>query len=228
MNLMAYAHLIPVIDGGIAVRANRSASLRRLTGGRTPPPLRARASSASVSMTPAASNSSARAFSTTPPILRGCSMITLSRPARMSTPSLSCGSFQVLRMLAYAIAPLGLSNPGAQLYHFVGGEMAPLGFGACKPTCAYPGLVALGDDSGIAVTRPRPNAPEIESTARTPPGGPALLSGSHLSRGNGYRSTLGKFCLIALVSFNGGAAGDRRHQVGPIFQQRTAELMQMY
>lgn len=77
--------------------------------------------------------------------------------------ALSCGSLQVLQMLACAIAPLDLSNPGAQIYHFVGSQMEPPLFGACKPNCPFPGLVAMGDDSGILVTGHRPGCDQPET-----------------------------------------------------------------
>jgi hypothetical protein len=81
--------------------------------------------------------------------------------------STGCASFQTLQMLAMAIDPLGRSNPGEQLYHFVGGFMEPIAAAACHPECMFPHLVALGDHSGFAVTgeRPKPR-PQVDTQQR--------------------------------------------------------------
>lgn len=62
----------------------------------------------------------------------------------------------MLQMLAMVVDPLGRSNPGSQLYHFVGGFMDEPTFGECHPECLFPGVVALGDCSGITATGLRP------------------------------------------------------------------------
>ena len=55
--------------------------------------------------------------------------------------AMSCASMQVLQMLSYTIAPADISNPGAQLYHFVNGNMEAPQFGTCKATCQFPSLI---------------------------------------------------------------------------------------
>jgi molybdopterin-synthase adenylyltransferase len=70
--------------------------------------------------------------------------------------SQSCASLQTLQMLALVLAPLGLSNPGCQLYHFVGSTMEEPTFGSCHPECLFPALIALGDSSGVTATGERP------------------------------------------------------------------------
>jgi hypothetical protein len=70
--------------------------------------------------------------------------------------SMSCASLQVLQMLSLVVAPLGLSNPGSQMYHFVGGFMEEPKFGQCDPTCLFPQLIALGDSCDIRATGERP------------------------------------------------------------------------
>ena len=48
----------------------------------------------------------------------------LLRPGQnVSAFSMACASLQLLQMLALVLAPLGQSNPGAQVYHFVGHKL---------------------------------------------------------------------------------------------------------
>jgi hypothetical protein len=70
--------------------------------------------------------------------------------------SMACASQQLLQMLALALDPLGQSNPGEQLYHFVGGHMEPPMFGTCHAECLFPNLAAQGDHCRLVVTGPRP------------------------------------------------------------------------
>lgn len=68
--------------------------------------------------------------------------------------SMVCASTQVLQMLALVLAPLGYSNPGAQLYHFV--DMTePPECGQCHPECQFSSLVATSDSCGIPATGQR-------------------------------------------------------------------------
>lgn len=182
LNLIAYAHLIPVFDGGINVRANKfgklaAADWRAHTATVTRPCLQCLGQ-----YEPSAVQLEREGFLDDPKYIEG---LPKDHPLRARENvyafALSCGSLQVLQMLAYAIAPLELSNPGAQIYHFVGSQMEPPQFGVCKPNCPFPGLVAMGDDSGIAVTGPRPFPDEIESDQ--------LSQSSWLSR---VRSTVSK------------------------------------
>ena len=56
-----------------------------------------------------------------------------------------------LQLLSMVVAPGGVANPGAQMYHFVTGatdrDERP-----CNDTCFYKGLVAKGDRAGLVVT----------------------------------------------------------------------------
>jgi molybdopterin-synthase adenylyltransferase len=70
--------------------------------------------------------------------------------------SMACASQQMLQMLAFTVAPLDQSNPGAQLYHFVGGYMENSQFGGCRTECLFPSVIAYGDGCGVTVTGTRP------------------------------------------------------------------------
>jgi len=87
--------------------------------------------------------------------------------------SMACASLQTLQMLAMVLDPLGRSNPGQQLYHFVGGFMEPSQHGKCNPECLFADIVALGDHNGFEVTGLAPSTgdstvemvPEVKLTA---------------------------------------------------------------
>ena len=159
LNLIAYAHLIPVIDGGIAVRCNRHGRL-------------------------AAADWKAHTASIGRPCLQCLGqydpgLVQTEREGRLDDPtyiaglpkdhplktrenvfafSMSCASMQMLQVLALALAPLGQPNPGAQSYHFVGNITEDPHYGTCDPECQFPAIVALGDDCGIEATGVRRTA----------------------------------------------------------------------
>jgi hypothetical protein len=150
LNLIAYAHLIPVFDGGIGVRSNR---LGKLSG------------------------ADWKALTATPG--RQClqcakqyeaGLVQMEREGLLDDPSyienlpkdhplkarenvfafsMGCANLQLLQMLAMVLAPLDQPNPGEQLYHFVGNTMEAPTFGQCHPECQFPSLIALGDYSGV-------------------------------------------------------------------------------
>ncbi len=157
LNFIAYAHLIPVIDGGIRVRRNRLGKL-------------------------AAADWRAHAATVGRPCLQclgqyDAGLVQTEREGNLDDPryieglpdghplksrenvfafSMACASQQMLQMLAMAISPLDMPNPGAQLYHFVGGFMEKAVYGACNPECLFSTLIARGDSSGVVVTGNRP------------------------------------------------------------------------
>lgn len=160
LNFIAFAHLIPVIDGGIHVRVNRSGKLAAADW---------------------------RAITTAPG--RACleclgqyssGLVQTEREGNLDDPtyidglpaghplkarenvfgfSMACASLQTLQLLALSIAPLGRANQGAQRYHFVGGFMEPATFSDCDAACLFPSLIAKGDSSGFRVTGQRPVKP---------------------------------------------------------------------
>lgn len=162
LNLIAHAHLIPVVDGGIRVRTNKSGKL-------------------------AAADWRAHTATIGRPCLQCLgqydpAMVQMEREGRLEDPkyieglprdhalkarenvfafSMACASQQMLQMLALILAPLDQPNPGAQLYHFVGGFMEPAKGGTCHETCLFPSLIAQGDHCSFQVTRSRATAIEL-------------------------------------------------------------------
>lgn len=153
LNLIAYAHLIPVVDGGIHVRSNKHGKLVAADW---------RAHTATIGR----------------PCLQclgqyDLGLVQTEREGRLDDPryiealpdghplkvrenvfafSMSCAGLQTLQMLALALAPLDQPNPGSQLYHFVGGFMERPTFGTCEPQCLFPTILARGDRCGFDVT----------------------------------------------------------------------------
>jgi molybdopterin-synthase adenylyltransferase len=157
LNFVAYAHLIPVVDGGIHVRRNRLGEL---------------------------SAADWRAHTAT--IGRAClqclkqydsGLVQVEREGYLDDPtyieplpddhalkarenvfafSMACASLQTLQMLALVLAPLDQPNPGSQRYHFVGNFMSEPKFEQCATECFFRSIVAWGDSSDIIVTGARP------------------------------------------------------------------------
>lgn len=158
LNLIAYSHLIPVIDAGIGVRTNRYGKL-------------------------VAADWKAHTATVGRPCLQCLhqydpGLVQCERQGLLDDPSyieslpkdhplktrenvfpfsMSCASMQMLQALALILAPLNQPNPGAQLYHFVGNITEPPSYGNCHPECQFPRITALGDHCGVAATGARPN-----------------------------------------------------------------------
>jgi molybdopterin/thiamine biosynthesis adenylyltransferase len=164
LNLLAFSHLIPVIDGGIRVRANRLGKLAAADW---------RAHTATIGRPclqclgqydPAHVQLEREGMLDDPKYIEGLPKDhPLKSRENVFAFSMSCASLQTLQMLALVLAPLDLSNPGSQLYHFVGGDMEEPTFRPCHPQCLFPSLVALGDSSGVMVTGARPGNAAGES-----------------------------------------------------------------
>lgn len=157
LNFIAYAHLIPVIDGGIRVRKNRLGQL-------------------------AAADWRAHVAAVGRPCLQclgqyDAGLVQTEREGNLDDPryieglpdghplkarenvfafSMACASQMMLQMLTMTVSPLDMSNPGAQLFHFVGGFMEKPTYGQCHSECIFPTLTARGNSSGLVVTGKRP------------------------------------------------------------------------
>lgn len=155
LNLMAYVHLIPVVDGGIAVRTNRSGKLAAADWrAHTVSPGR-RCLQCIGQYLPSDVQLEREGQLDDPTYIAG-----LDRDHRLKANenvfafSLGCASLQILQMLNLALAPAGMANAGEQMYHFVGSSMELPQFGACGDNCLVPTFTALGDSAPVPVIVP--------------------------------------------------------------------------
>jgi molybdopterin-synthase adenylyltransferase len=153
LNLIAYAHLIPVIDGGISVETNKAGNALKRADWRAHVVSPGRKCLECLGQyDPGLVSAERDGYVDDPVYIAGLPKDhQLRRNENVFAFSLSTASFEVLQMLSMVVAPLGLSNPGAQMYHFVTGNL-DVDRSECSPNCIYCSLVARGDASGIGVT----------------------------------------------------------------------------
>lgn len=157
LNFIAYAHLIPVVDGGIAVRTNKLGKISAadwkahvVTHGRQCLECIGQYDSGLV-------QTEREGLLDEPKYIEGLpDGHPLKSRQNVFAFSMSCASLQVLQMLAFTISPLGRSNPGGQMYHFVGGFMEQPNYSKCHPNCLFTSLTAAGDSSPYIFTGHRP------------------------------------------------------------------------
>ncbi|MEO8393347.1 MAG: ThiF family adenylyltransferase [Chloroflexota bacterium] len=154
LNFMAYAHLTPVIDGGILIQVHpktkklKHADWRAHTATPGRPCLECLGQ-----YDPGLVSVERDGFFDDPTYIAGLSNEhTIKRNENVFAFSQSVASFEVLQFLSLIVAPSGLSNPGAQMYHFVTASLDKDELEVCKPNCLYPPLIAKGDYAEISVT----------------------------------------------------------------------------
>lgn len=153
LNLVAYAHLIPVIDGGI--RAERRPSgdgMKRadwrahmIAPGRRCLECIEQYDPGLVPVERAGLLDDAKYIENLPPDHE------LRRNQNVFAFSAADASLEVLQLLAATVAP-SHADPGHQAYHFVQCGILDSKHQACKSSCLFPSLTAKGDRSGINVT----------------------------------------------------------------------------
>ena len=155
LNTLAYAHLIPVIDGGIAVRANTRIGLVAADW-RAHTAMPGRRCLHCIGQYDTGFVQTEREGKLDDPkYIEG---LAHDHPLRTGENviafSMACASLQVLQMLALVLNPMGeYSNPGEQLYHFVGDGMAKPTFGQCRDGCSFNENIAAGDHFPFHVTK---------------------------------------------------------------------------
>lgn len=169
MNLIAYAHLVPVVDGGIAVYTKENGALRGADWqAHTAIPTR-KCFECLGQYDPSYVDMERRGYLDDPSYIQNLPKDhTLKRNENVFPFSSSLASLQVLQMLSMVIAPLGISDVGTQNYHFVSGTMDVEDTGPCEDYCVYPSLVALGDHCQIPATGEHPKAREIRAQLKQP------------------------------------------------------------
>jgi hypothetical protein len=153
LNLIAYAYLIPVIDGGIQVEVHSDGALRQ-AGWRAHVAAPGRRCLECLGQYDPGQVSVERdGYLDQPSYVRG---LRDTHPSKANQNvfafSLSAAALEVLQLLTMVVAPVGVSNPGAQHYHFVPGILDNPDYRACEDSCLYPGFIARGERCGITAT----------------------------------------------------------------------------
>lgn len=167
LNFIAYSHLIPVVDGGIRAEVNSRHQLKRADW---------RAHVAAPGRPcleclgqydPALVAVERDGYLDNPEYIQGLpNDHVLRRNENVFAFSVSTASFQVLQMLLMIVAPMGIANPGAQMYHFVPGLLDRPRFEPCPSHCPYGAMSPVGDDSPLTVTARHPAAEQARTRRR--------------------------------------------------------------
>lgn len=136
LNIAAYAHLIPVIDGGIRIAAPagvlKRADWKALTAvpGRICLECSGQFDPADVTLERDGALDDPRYIETLPEDHR------LRRRENVFAFSASLASLEVMQLFAMVVAPHSISNPGVQTHHFVTGTLDQE-WPQCYPDCIY-------------------------------------------------------------------------------------------
>jgi hypothetical protein len=162
LNLIAYAHLIPVVDGGIAVHTKPNGDLRGADWqAHIACPTR-RCLECLGQYDSGYIETERRGDLDNPSYIQSLARDhVLKRNENVFPFSSNLASLEVLQMLSMVIAPFEISDVGTQHFHFVPGIMDVEHLGICHNYCLFPGLTAKGDKCGYLATGEHPKAREI-------------------------------------------------------------------
>ena len=154
LNFVSYAHLIPVIDGGILVRTNKSNT--RIIGAdwkaQTVGYMRACLECLGQYKTENAILER-NGFLDDPSYMSGLQEDRSYKEAHENVFPFSSNlaSLEVLQLLSLFIAPSGLADVGQQMFHFTLGTMEQDKAKACCAECYFQSIVGRGDSTGVQV-----------------------------------------------------------------------------
>jgi hypothetical protein len=160
LNYIAYAHLIPVIDGGIRVTSSPARGLHAADWRVHIASPDRRCLECRQQYDPGLVSTERDGYFDDPRYIDGLpDDHFIKRNENVFAFSMSTASFEMLQLLMMVLAPLGVADAGAQMYHFVPGLFDRPNFDLCKPNCPFSFLLlGKGDSSGISVTGPHPAA----------------------------------------------------------------------
>ncbi len=171
LNFIAYAHLIPVIDGGIHVSRTgrgrmRGADWKAHVAGPGRACLRCLRQ-----YDPGLVQAEREGHLDDPSYIESLpDEHPIKRNENVFAFSLAVASLEVLQLLSMVVGPAGLHNYGGQAYHMASGSL-DVGRAECQPYCEFPMLLGRGDDAGATGTSVHQRAEAVRA-ART-----ALASG---------------------------------------------------
>jgi hypothetical protein len=169
LNFIAYAHLIPVIDGGVKIDVNENnATLKRAYWGAHIIGPNRKCMACLEQYNPGLVCAEREGLLDDPRYISG---LENDNPLRHNENvicfNLSVASMEILQLLSMVIAPHGLSDIGAQIYNFVTGELNRTN-DSCHPNCLFPKYLGVGDRADVIVTSRHVKAEQARN-ARTKP-----------------------------------------------------------
>lgn len=164
LNFIAYAHLVPVVDGGIRIETTPRGTLRRADWrAHVAAPTR-RCLECLKQYEPAMVALERAGHLDDPAYIAGLpDNHVVRRNENVFAFSLAAASLEVLQALMMIVMPAGISNPGAQHYHFVPG-LLDTEMSSCETQCPYASLIARAESVGMVVTGRHP----VAEAARAP------------------------------------------------------------
>jgi hypothetical protein len=185
LNVAAYAHLIPVVDGGIAVDNNGSNLYGAEWRSHLVGPGR-RCLECLGQYDPAHVQLERDGLLDDPSYMAGIpDGHTLKRRENVFAFSMACAAAEVLEVLRYVLAPSGIPDVGAGLHHWATGTVSR-DEADCEPNCPYStSLLSSGDNSGLAVTGRHAAAEDARGHREH-----ARAADGHRPRGRGVRVML--------------------------------------
>jgi molybdopterin-synthase adenylyltransferase len=153
LNFIAYAHLIPVVDGGVRIETTKQGNLKRADWRAHIASPERRCLECLKQYDPSLVQLEREGYLDDPKYIEGLVNNPLLGNENVFAFSLNAAGLEVLQMLMMIIAPLGISEAGEQLYHFVPGSLDTI-YKSCENNCPYPRLIAKGDTVTFTVTNP--------------------------------------------------------------------------
>ncbi len=152
LNLIAYAHLIPVIDGGIAIYSPGGQLRRADYRAHLVAPGR-RCLECLGQYDPGLVQTERQGLLEDPAYVAGLpDEHPLRRGENVFVFSAATAGAEVLQMISALLAPVGIADIGAQIYHAANGRL-DVELRPCEERCLYSGrFLARGDRAGIDVT----------------------------------------------------------------------------
>ncbi len=153
LNFIAYAHLIPVIDGGIRLVINKNGyGLKRGD-------MRAHVIAPSHKCMeclgqydPGQVATERDGYANDPRYIEEVQKANSDLGNQnVFGFSMFTGGLEVMQFLSLLVSPTGNAIPGAQMYHFIPGHL-DIDRSGCNDNCIYTKLIALGDRSSVTVT----------------------------------------------------------------------------
>ena len=167
LNFIAYAHLIPVVDGGIAIRTRPNGTLRHCDmRGHIAAPSR-RCLECLGQYNAGLVSAERDGFLDDPKYIEGLPEdADIRHRENVFGFSAMTASLELMHMLAMVVVPCGIGNHGAQVYHFKTGDLDREHESACDTTCLFPSLVAHGDAANLTLTGPHRAAERARASRR--------------------------------------------------------------